>query len=111
MQRIIFNIKTIREQKKITLYRLSKITGISHQYLSNLEKNKVSNPTASVLLAISDALNVNVKDLFYTSFEVESLKKKLYQKIDKYGINSPEALEISQLIDLLNLIDIKKNKE
>lgn len=111
MQRIIFNIKTIREQKKITLYRLSKITGISHQYLSNLEKNKVNNPTANVLLAIADALNVNVKDLFYTSFEIELLKKKLYCKIDKYGINSPEALEISQLIDLLILIDINKNKE
>lgn len=76
MQRIVFNIKSIREQKKISLYRLSKLTGISRQYLSNIEKNKVNNPTVSVLLSIADALQINVKKLFYTDFDIDVLRIK-----------------------------------
>lgn len=110
MQRIVFNIKSIREQKKISLYRLSKLTGISRQYLSNIEKNKVNNPTVSVLLSIADALQINVKKLFYTDFDIDVLRNKMHNNIDKYGLNSSEVLEISQLIDLLMLIDMKEKK-
>ena len=66
------------------------------------------NVSLEVLVNIADYLNVNVKDLFYTPFDINSLKQKMYRRIDKYGINSKEALEVSQIIDLLINIDMRK---
>lgn len=105
---LIFNIKSIRNQNNISLYKLSKITGYSHQYLSKLEKNEVSNPTVHVLTSIAEALNVDVKKLFYTNVEINKLKNKLYKNIKRYGLNAPQTLEISQLIDLLITLDMQK---
>lgn len=105
---IVFRIKQIRESKKINAYRLAKDVKISRSYLSELENNKKMNVSLEVLVNIADYLNVNVKDLFYTTFDIKSLKQELYDRIDKYGINSAEALEVSQIIDLLINIDMRK---
>ena len=105
---IVFRIKQIRESKNITAYRLAKDVKISRSYLSELENNKKMNVSLEVLVNIADYLNVNVKDLFYTTFDIKSLKQELYDRIDKYGINSAEALEVSQIIDLLININMRK---
>jgi XRE family transcriptional regulator of biofilm formation len=105
---IVFRIKQIRESKNITAYRLAKDVKISRSYLSELENNKKINVSLQVLVDIADYLKVNVKDLFYTTFDINSLKQKMYRRISKYGINSPEALEISQIIDLLINIEMEK---
>lgn len=105
---IVFRIKQIRESKNITAYRLAKDVKISRSYLSELENNKKMNVSLEVLVNIADYLNVNVKDLFYTTFDIKSLKQELYNRIDKYGINSKEALEVSQIIDLLINVDMRK---
>lgn len=66
---IVFKIKEIRETKNITLYYLSKNTSISRTYLRALENNKKSNPTIQTLYKIALALDVNLKDLFYSEFD------------------------------------------
>lgn len=66
---IVFKIKEIRENKNVTLYYLSKNTGISRTYLRDLENNKKSNPTIQTLYKIALALDVNLKDLFYSEFD------------------------------------------
>lgn len=104
----VFVIKQLREKKKISQYKLSQMTDISRTYIRNLENNKVSNPTMHILSLIAEALEVNIKDLFYTELDLENLRKKMYRIIDEYGINSKEALEISQVIDLLINIKIDK---
>jgi len=105
----IFVIKKIRESKNITLYKLSKETGISRTYLRDLENNKKFNPTLLMLEKISNALNVKLKELFYSLEEIDALKIEMYKRIDKFGINSTEVIEISQIIDLL--VNIKMNKK
>ena len=107
---IIFNIKSIRENNKITIYTLSKLTGLSRTYIRNIENNQDVNPSMSALFKIANALNVNIKDLFYTTFDIGNLKKKMYRRINKYGLNSKEVLEVSQLIDLLINIDMNEKK-
>ena len=96
-------------EKKISLNSLSKLTGLSRGYLFDLENNRRFNPTLDTLFKISSALNVNIKELFYSEADIEVLRKKMHRKINKYGINSKEALEISQVIDLL--INIKMDKK
>ena len=104
----VFVIKNIRLKQNITIYKLSKITGISRAYLIQLENNKKINPSLRTMYLISQALNVKVDDLFYSKLDIQKLKEEMYRRIDEFGLNSKEVLEISQLIDLLTNIDLKK---
>lgn len=105
---IVFNIKRIREKQNISIRKLSQLAGLSRTYLSNLENNKRVNPTLSSLSAISTVLNVDIKELFYSDIELDKLKEEMYDRINKFGINSPETLEISKIIDLLININMRK---
>ena len=105
---ILFDIKRIRKQKNITIYGLSKSTGLSRTYIRNIENNKNTNPTLNSLFLIANALEINIKDLFYTAFDISLLRKKMHSYIDEYGLDSKEVLEVSQLIDLLLNIDMKE---
>lgn len=102
----IFVVKEVRKNKKVSLRELSKKTNLSRSYLSELENNKKLNPTFDVLLKIATALDVNVKDLFYTRLDIEDLRNKMHKSIDENGLNAEETIEISQLLDLvLNIKD------
>lgn len=104
----IFVIKNIRESKNISLNELSQETGVSKSYLFELENNKRLNVTLDKLYKISTVLDVNVKDLFYTSLDIEDLRKELHNRITKYGLNSDKVMEVSKLIDLLVNINFKE---
>lgn len=103
----VFVIKNIRERKNLTIYKLSKLTGINRAYLTQLENNKRFNPTMQILDKIANALDVNIKQLFYSLDEIEPLRAEMHSRIDKYGINSKEVMEISQIIDLLVNVKLK----
>lgn len=106
---IVFNIKNIRKSKKISLRKLSDMTGISRAYLYDLENNRRFNPTIFILEKIAEELDVNIKDLFYSLDEIDNLKEEMYRRIDIFGIDSKEALEVSQVIDLLINVKFKKD--
>ena len=57
-----------RNNKKVTLVKLSKMTGISKSTLNNIENEKVS-PTIAELEAISKALNMKITDLFDSDYK------------------------------------------
>lgn len=103
----VFVIKDLRKSKNISQYKLSQITDISRTYIRNLENNNKCNPSMHILLLIAEALEVNVKDLFYTENDINNLKEEMYRRIDEYGLRSKEAMEISQIIDLLINIKMK----
>ena len=98
---LIFVIKKLRQNKNISLNELCQLTNLSKSYLSELENNKLDNCSTQSLEQIANALNINIKDLFYTTFDIEDLKEELNEIVNKYGLSSEKALEQSQLIDLL----------
>ena len=57
-----------RNNKKVTLVKLSKITGISKSTLNNIENEKVS-PTIAELVAIAKALGMKITDLFDSDYK------------------------------------------
>lgn len=105
----VFVIKSIRKKRNLTLYELSKRTGISRTYLRNLENNKQFNPTLFILQKIAEELEVNIKELFYSLNDIDDLKEEMYRRIDEYGLDSKEVMEVSQVIDLLINIKMKKD--
>lgn len=97
----IFVIKKIRNQKKIKLKELCLKTKLSRSYLTKLENNHLNTCSLETLKKISDAIEVNIKDLFYTTDDIEDLKEELNEIVDEHGLDSEEGLEMSRLIDLL----------
>lgn len=59
----MLKIKQIRQQKGISIRKLSALTGLPISTLSDLENNKKI-PTPQVLAAIAKALGVDEKDLW-----------------------------------------------
>ena len=77
---IVFVIKQLRESKGISQYKLSQMTDISRTYIRNLENNKKCNPSLHILSLVAEALEVDIKDLFYTKLDIENLRKKCIEK-------------------------------
>ena len=48
--------------------------------------------------------------MFYSELDIENLKEEMYRRINKYGIDSKEVLEVSQVIDLLINIKMKRDQ-
>ena len=102
----IFVIKKIRNQKKVSMKELCEKTKLSRSYLIKLENNHLNTCSLETLKKISDAIEVNIKDLFYTVYDIEDLKEELNEIVDEYGLSSEEALEMSRLIDsLMNIMN------
>lgn len=57
------NLKNICDKKNITMYQLSKDTGISQSYLSELVNRKATNPSSKVLIKLSNYLQTPIDKL------------------------------------------------
>lgn len=58
-------IKRIREEKGITLLKLSDLSGVSVGYLCHLERGSRSNPSIGVMEKISKALDKTIAEIFF----------------------------------------------
>ena len=57
-----------RNSKKMSLVKLSKLTGISKSTLNNIDNGRTS-PTINQLEAIAKALNVKISDLYDSEYK------------------------------------------
>ena len=57
-----------RNNKNVTLVKLSSLTGISKSTLNNIENGRVS-PTIKQLEAIAKALGVKISDLYESQYK------------------------------------------
>jgi transcriptional regulator with XRE-family HTH domain len=80
-------IKSLREVRQLTQEALSEKMDINTIYLSNIERG-VANPTLDMFIRISDALGVEIWELFDSSHEAgtEELRdalQKLSNEVDE----------------------------
>ena len=61
--RIEILVRNVREEKNITIQKLSQISGLSKGHLSRIERGETE-PTISTLIRIALALKVDVKELY-----------------------------------------------
>ena len=61
---IASNIRQQRAKNKISQEKLSELTGISQQFICNIENEKV-NPRVETLLKIANSLNITINELVY----------------------------------------------
>lgn len=106
----VFVIKQVRKNKGFSVNKLSKKTNLSEAYIKDLEGNRKYNPTMETLGKIADALEVNVKELFYTKLDLADLKEELNARTEMFGLHSIETDEISKVVDLvMNLLYLDKD--
>ncbi|WP_078545728.1 helix-turn-helix domain-containing protein [Litchfieldia alkalitelluris] len=84
-------IRELREDKGISLNKLSKLSGVSKSYLSIIERGKQSNPSISVLERIAEALETEV--------DVILLQAKEKEKVDDKIISLAKQIKTSELSD------------
>ena len=58
-------VKKVREEKGMTLVKLSEISGVSVGYLCHLEKGSRKNPSIEIMEKISKALNKSITEIFF----------------------------------------------
>lgn len=100
----IFIIKEVREELGISQKDLAEKLNISQSYLSEIENNKKKNVSFELIFHICNILNVEIRKIYIAVSDIDTLKNEMYRRIDEHGINAPETMKISQLIDkLINL--------
>ena len=67
-------VKRVREQLGLTQEDLSKKSGISRSVLARIENNRAHNYTAKTMIAIADALNKRVDEIFFVTMSTISDK-------------------------------------
>ncbi|CEP69179.1 RmlC-like jelly roll fold [Moorella glycerini] len=63
LRRLGENIRSLRQEREMTLARISDLTGLSVSMLSMVERGE-ANPSIGTLVAIANALGVSLSDLF-----------------------------------------------
>lgn len=58
-------IKEFREKKKLSIYKIAELTGLTPSYINNLENGHKTNPTKEVMENIAAALGQTVPEIFY----------------------------------------------
>lgn len=72
---ILDKVENLRQQKGLTVYRLMKDAGISHNTLNAWRKRQTM-PSFYVLEAICDALNVSMAVLFIDDIRLDELSNE-----------------------------------
>ena len=60
-------LKKIRQEKGMTLLKLSELSGVSVGYLCHLERGTRKNPSIEIMEKIAVALNKSITEIFFIS--------------------------------------------
>jgi transcriptional regulator with XRE-family HTH domain len=90
-------LKKLREDKKMSMYRLTQITGISGHHIKGIEEGS-RQPTIDTLSRLVTALGSSLSEIFNDNVESTFLSQKEKRLIDNFRTMSEEKADA-----LLNL--------
>lgn len=95
-------LKELREEKNLTIAKLAEKSGVSHTYVSMLERGK-RKPTTNIIEALSNALGDNEEEagLFKTNMEIfsnEDVLKILNDEVEERSNNIVNIIKSSNVI-------------
>lgn len=82
-------LEYIRNQRKISVYKISKTTGLSNSYIRDLEKGK-RNPSLDTLYRLSVPLGISVSELLNENEELSYLSAEEKDIIENIRLLSDE---------------------
>lgn len=95
-------LRNLREAKKMTIYKLSQETGISHNHISDLERG-ARKPSVDTLRRLIVPLGITLSELFSDNEEVTYLSEKERQLIENFRtLPNHQADKFLELIEAMN---------
>ncbi len=95
-------LKKLREDKKMSMYRLTQITGISGHHIKGIE-NGTRQPTIETLNRLVSALGSSLAEVFNDDTQCTYLNEKERRLIENFRVMSDEKADA-----LLSLSDVLK---
>ncbi|MFE4142781.1 helix-turn-helix domain-containing protein [Peribacillus sp. YIM B13472] len=97
-----YRVKSLREERKMSISELSTKSGVAKSYISSLERNLQTNPTILVLEKIASILCITVDALLYE--QVDHLMDEEWKEIMKDIIASGISKE-----EMRKFIEVRKS--
>jgi transcriptional regulator with XRE-family HTH domain len=69
-------LRKLRKEKKLTVRQLDLYSGVSHSYISQIERGARGIPSPEILLKLSKALNVEYEELMKAAGYIRDNKKE-----------------------------------
>ena len=110
-------LKETREKLNLTLREVEESTGISNAYLSQLENNKIANPSPTILHKLADHYNVSYLQLLeltgYPIPEIPNGNKHEAVVSSRIGNDFPNINkeEEGKLLEYLSFLRSRKQKK
>ena len=92
------HIRKLRKQRNLTLQEVSKLSGISLSYLSDIERNVV-NPSYKVLYQLAEVLHITTPEIVNVNNVFKSREMEIIETLE------------SVLAGFKKVLDIKTRKE
>ncbi|MGE7905337.1 helix-turn-helix domain-containing protein [Peribacillus sp. NPDC094092] len=96
-QMIGYRVKSLREERKMSISELSTKSGVAKSYISSLERNLQTNPTILVLEKIARILCIKVDALLYDQVDMDDEWMDILQDLMRAGISKEEIREFIQV--------------
>lgn len=105
------DLRIAREVKKLSLREMEEKTGISNSYLSQLENNKVKEPSPNVLHVIAEAYGIPYIDLMEKAgYIVPRKEKNPIDGVVLSVLNGLDKEDIEEVKNYVRYIRMKKDK-
>ncbi|MCH3962651.1 MAG: helix-turn-helix domain-containing protein [Clostridium sp.] len=90
MSNLSENLRKLRQKYKLSINKLATLSGINKSTISEIENEKISNPSRNTLEKLSSALKISVDDL------LGNIKKEEAEKLE---LNKRDLRDISKDVD------------
>ena len=107
---------TLKEARQLCSLKLRQVedsTGISNAYLSQLENDKIKNPSANILYKLSSLYNIDLNTLLAASGAIEKSESRKNNILNSVAFSSENLSkeEEEALIEYLKFLRFSKKKK
>lgn len=96
-------LRKLREDKNMSMYRLTQITGVSGHHIKGIEEGK-RQPTIETLGMLTEALGSSLAEIFNNDTECTYLSEKERQLIENFRTLSDEKADV--LLSMSEVLNI-----
>ena len=101
-------LKELREIRGLSLSELAAQSGVAKSYISNMERDKMTNPSLEVMTKIASVLEITPQLLISQDKDVNKEQSVLERLALAEGINQEQLKEYKELIEFIKWRSSKK---
>ncbi len=104
-------LKLLRKNSSMTLKEIEEKTGVSNAYLSQLENDKIKNPSVFILTKLSQTFDVPINEILIQAGLISSKRSSKTEQLSNKIAFSTEKLSPKEMKEVLDYIAFLKSKK